>query len=146
MPVYVVTRKADGVEVHRYAAAAVVEGGYPLASFDHGELPDGPPPEAALPASAWWLYPGPFKDRLGMDALALAASSHPACLAAREMLAGRLYVDLKNPRTSMLLDMLIAAGQPEAHPMFPGSGPMTPAKKAAILDTPATEAERYRGQ
>ena len=35
-----------------------------------------------------------------------------------------------------MLDLLIAAGQPTAYAYAPGSGPMTPTKKAAILTTP----------
>lgn len=38
MPVYVITRKADGAEVTRYAAASVTEGTHPLNAFDHVEL------------------------------------------------------------------------------------------------------------
>ncbi|MCU0957824.1 MAG: hypothetical protein MUF55_11045 [Hydrogenophaga sp.] len=147
MRTYRVTRRADGAEVYRYQAEAPVEwSGMEFATHDH-TLVDEPAPPAApeLPASAYWLYPGPFKDRLGVDALALAVSTHPVCVAAMEMLRDRKYVDLRNPKTIALMDMLIAAGQPSAHPAFPGSGPMTPEKKAAVLGAPATDAEVYRG-
>ena len=59
------------------------------------------------------------------------------------MLYDRMYVGLQDPRTATMLDLLIATGQPAAHPMFAGSGPMTAAKKAAILTTPTSEDERH---
>lgn len=144
---YIVTRIADGAVVYRYQSEAPVEWqGMEFATHDHTvEVMPGEEPPAALPESAWALYPGPFKDRLGIDGLALAASTHPVCAAVREQLAGRVYVSLKNPKTAAMLDLLIATGQPAASPYFPGSGPMTAEKKAAILGTPATESERYKG-
>jgi len=99
--------------------------------------------DAALPAEYRWIFPGSFKDRLGADALAIATSSHDACKAAVVMLADRQYVDLAGPSVASLLDLLIATNQPEAKAMFAGSGPMTEAKRDAILSTPTTEAERY---
>lgn len=145
MPTYIVTRKSDGAEVYRYEADAPVEwADWPFATHDHAEdVPVQVQPD--VPAERWHLYPGPFKDRLGVDGLAIAASTHPICVAAREMLVGRLYIDLKNPKTEALLDMLIAAQQPAPSPYFPGSGPMTAEKKAAILGTLASDAEVYRG-
>ena len=91
----------------------------------------------------WWLDVGPFKDRLGMDTLAIAASSHPVCLAVKEMLYDRKYIDLKDPKVSQLLDILIATSQPDASAYFPGSGPMTPQKKDIIINTPTLEDERH---
>lgn len=99
-----------------------------------------PPPDPAL----WWVDEGPFKDRLGMDALAIAASTHDACKAVIAMLNNRKYVDLQGTSTSNLLDLLIATAQPTANPMFAGSGPMTPAKKNTILNTPVTSAEKHK--
>ena len=96
-------------------------------------------------SNEWWIYPGPFKDRLGVDGLAIGASTHPACLAAKEMLYDRKYVDLKGAQAAALLDMLIATAQPAANAIFPGSGPMTADKKAAILNTPISDEDKYRG-
>lgn len=147
MNTYRVILKSDGGEVYRYQADAPIEWqGMEFATHEHLVVPDEPAPEAPPDNPAdWHVYPGPFKDRLGMDGLAIAASSHPVCVAAREMLAGRVYIDLKGAKTAALLDMLIAAGQPAASPYFPGSGPMTAEKKAAILGPKATPEERYRG-
>lgn len=95
--------------------------------------------------SDWWIYVGPFKDRLGMDAPAIAASSHDVCKGVMAMLADRKYVDLQGATAAAMLDLLIAANQPTANAFFPGSGPMTLAKKAAILGTKPTDSERYKG-
>lgn len=146
MTTYAVIRKSDQEKVYEYASASPVEwGGFEFATHDHVAQPDAvasPPPP---PIEAWHLYPGPFKDRLGMDALAIGGSTHPVCAAVREMMAGREYIDLRHPQTIALLDLLIATGQPVASPYFPGSGPMTAQKKATILNTPPSALEAYRG-
>ena len=85
---------------------------------------------------------GSLKDRMGMDALAIAVSSHPVCVALREMLYDRKFIDLDRPQTAQFLDMLINASQPAADPNFPGSGPMTESKKNLILSTNIQEMER----
>jgi hypothetical protein len=100
-------------------------------------------PVAAPDPRLWHIDVGPFKDRLGMDALAIAASDHGACRAVIEMLNGRKFVSLTDPKTASLMDILIATSQPTANPMFPGSGPLTAAKKLAILTTETTEEERH---
>ena len=85
---------------------------------------------------------GAFKDRLGMDAMAIAVSEHPVCIALREMLYDRRHVDLASANLCAFIDMLIATNEPAASPVFPGSGPMTEAKKQAILTAPILESER----
>ena len=97
------------------------------------------PVPVALPRQ---LSVGAFKDRLGMDALAIAVSTHPVCVAVREMLYDRKLVDLDRPDAAAFLGMMASAGQPEANPLFPGSGPMTPEKIAAILGAPIQDRER----
>lgn len=101
------------------------------------------PPTPVEDLRKWWIHVGPFKDRLGMDALAIAASTHDACKAVIEMLNGRLYVDLKSDKTLALLNILKATNQPTANAIFSGSGPMTDPKIATVVDTPTTEEERY---
>ena len=91
----------------------------------------------------WWVDVGPFYDRFGPDALAIAASDHGACKAVQTLTGVRKYIDLKDQRVVTMIDMLIATAQPAAQPWAPGSGPMTPEKKAAILTMPTTEYERY---
>lgn len=100
--------------------------------FDNGK-------DITLPA---WITTGALKDRLGVDALAISASSNPVCVAVKEMLYDRKYVDLVAEVTSVLFDMLIAANEPAANPIFTGSGPMTAAKKARILNVNIANEER----
>lgn len=85
---------------------------------------------------------GAFKDRLGADAPAIAVSAHPACVAVREMLYDRKYVDLDSPTVVQMLNLLMATAQPDPHPLFDGSGPMTPEKVEAILAAPVLDLER----
>lgn len=100
------------------------------------------PPPPADPCE-WLVDVGPFKNRLGIDAPAIGASDHSACKGVVAMLAGRLYVDLQDPLLASMLDALIATAQPAADPVWPGSGPMTPAKKAAVLGVPAAPHENF---
>ena len=109
-------------------------------------LPYEEPPAAVEPEAdprLWWTDVGPFYDRFGADALAIAASDHGACRAVQTLTGVRKYIDLKDPRVAAMIDMLIATNQPAAQPWAPGSGPMTVEKKAAILETPTTEYERH---
>lgn len=101
------------------------------------------PLEAPQDSRVWWLDEGPFKDRLGMDAPAIYASSHDACKGVVGMVSGRKYIDLKDPRIAAMMNVLIATAQPATNPVWPGSGPMTVAKRDAILNTPTTEYERF---
>lgn len=98
-----------------------------------------PAPQALPPRH---ITVGAVKDRLGMDALAISVSTHDACRAVKEMMYDRQFVDLDSDKTASLLDLLIAAGQPEANPMFPGSGPMTEEKKNAVLSGEVLDSER----
>lgn len=91
----------------------------------------------------WWIDIGPFYDRFGTDVLAIAASDNGACKAVQTLTGVRKYIDLKDPKVAQMIDMLIAMNQPAPQPWAPGSGPMTAAKKAAILETPTTEKERH---
>jgi hypothetical protein len=122
------------------ADAAFAEAHYPGA---WRIVPDPAPAPAAPDPRLWWIDVGPFYDRFGVDALAIAASDHGACKAVQTLTGVRQYIDLQDPRVASMIDMLIATGQPAAQPWAPGSGPMTAAKKAAILTTPTTDYERH---
>lgn len=100
-------------------------------------------PQPAEDPRLWWVDVGPFKDRLGMDAPAIYASNHDACKGVVGMVEGRKYIDLRDPRIANMMGVLIATGQPVANPVWPGSGPMTAAKRDAILGIPTTEVERH---
>ena len=141
---------------------ALIRGGAAAMVVESDTQPDtfgGPwveAPNHVGPGWAWdgseWAAPvdtrprqisvGAFKDRLGVDALAIAVSAHPVCVAVREMLYDRKAVDLGRPDAAAFLGMLAAAGQPEASPLFPGSGPMTQDKITAILSAPIRDEER----
>ena len=99
-----------------------------------------PPPEDPR---LWWIDVGPFKDRLGMDAPAIYASNHDACKGVVGLVEGRKYINLKDPRIAQMMGVLIATAQPAANPVWPGSGPMTAAKRDSILNTPTVEDERH---
>lgn len=117
--------------------------GYAWVAYKEPEPPTLPQIGSSIAEQLWWIDVGPFIDRLGFDAPAIGAGSNEACKGVMAMLTGRKYIDLKEPKTALMLDILIAAQQPTASPFFPGSGPMTAAKKAAILDTPTTDKERH---
>ena len=105
MPVYIVTRKSDGAEVTRYAAATVTEGAHPLGAFDHAELAEEAVP---LAPSVTRLTKLQFIDRMG-DAAYVAvlqmAKTHvgvEAFVKRFEMAtpeADGTSVDLTDPRT-----------------------------------------------
>lgn len=101
------------------------------------------PPTYVEDPRVWWIDVGPFYDRFGMDAVAISASDNGACKAVQTLTSVRKYVNLKDPKVAAMIDMLIATSQPAAVAYAPGSGPMTLAKKNAILNTPTTEYERH---
>lgn len=115
--------------------------------WNHREWVMAPQPlrwsDPGLPPEYWWIDTGPFKDRLGADAPAIGGSDHRACRAVVSMLEGRQYVDLREGKVLAMLTALIATEQPAADVMWPGSGPMTRAKRDAILGRPTTEDERH---
>lgn len=125
------------------------EPGAPRANWTGAEWVELPyeaplaPVEPEADPRIWWVDVGPFYDRFGTDALAIAASDHGACKAVQTLTGVRKYIDLRDLRVASMIDMLIATGQPAAQPWAPGSGPMTAAKKLAILTTPTTEQERH---
>lgn len=90
-----------------------------------------------------WIDVGPFRDRFGMDWLALSSSDDRLARAAVAAWSERKYIDLKDPRNEQLLSALIAANLPDAAPEIPGSGPLTIAKMDAILNPVTTERERH---
>ncbi len=145
MPVYSVTRKSDGTEVHRYAAAGVIEGAYPLATHDHAELP----PEGQEPAYSgpWLITKLAFRNRFTQTekvTIEIAALDDPAAPMQQRQLAATLranqldvaaaqFIDLQRPDTRAGVQALeqyglIAAG-----------------RAAEILDTVPAETEAWRG-
>lgn len=102
------------------------------------------PTWADAPDEYFWIDLGPFQDRFDQDWPVIASSSDRECIAfMNAVINNRKYINLKDPRVANAIDMLIASNQPVTWALFPTSGPMTPAKKAAILDYHTTEYERY---
>jgi hypothetical protein len=96
-----------------------------------------------LPEQYWWVYPGAFLDRLGIDGMAIAGSDHPVCRAAQGQFSNRLYIDLKSPKLALVLESLKLAGQPEVSPYFPSASPLTDEKIAVFLAPPTSDHERF---
>ena len=140
-----VTQMAEAIEAPNLIAIQELDAG--LMGQRHndqtGEFEPVPVPPAEPDPRIWWMDVGPFYDRFGADAIAIAASDNGACKAVQTLTGVRKYVDLKDPRIGQMIDMLIATAQPAAQPWAPGSGPMTVEKKEAILTTPTTEYERH---
>lgn len=143
--VVAVTQMADPVDGPHLVAVAALDA--VLIGQRHnaltGEFEAVEPAPVPEDPRIWWVDVGPFYDRFGPDALAIAASDHGACRAVQTLTGVRKYIDLKDPRVAAMIDMLIATNQPAAQPLAPDSGPMTAEKKAAILTTPTTEYERH---
>lgn len=115
--------------------------------IEYGNTPPPPVPpswsDPALKPEYHWIDTGPWRDRFGIDWLAITASDNALCKAAAQLWIDRKYINLKDERNAQVLDALIATNQPAANVLFAGAGPMTPAKKAAILNPVTTEYERH---
>lgn len=85
---------------------------------------------------------GALQERLGnMRVFAIDTSLHPVCVALRSYLGRLNFIDLDDPRLSAMLDMLVSNSQPEANPVFPGSGPLTAEEAAEIMAAPVQPQE-----
>lgn len=77
-----------------------------------------------------------------MRVFAIDTSTHPVCVALRSYLSRLTFIDLDDPDLPPMLGMLVAAEQPAANPVFPGSGPVTEADVAQIIGAPVAPEER----
>lgn len=144
MPVYIVTRKSDGAEVTRYAAAAVSEGAHPLADFDHTELVEGAAPAYAGP---WRITRLAFRNRFtttekatmeiaGLDNAAAPMLQRQQAAVLRAYMAdvaASTFVDLQRPDTRSGVQQLEAIGLIAA------------GRATQILDTQPTDLEVFNG-
>lgn len=134
MPHYVVTRKADQVEVYRYAADAPVEWiGYEFTTHDHAPIPDEVDPPPVFVPSEWWLNVGPFFDRFGAYKVAILASSDLYVQAIIKDASVRKYIDIVGRRSELL----------QAIGLIQSKGFQVSA--AAILDVKPTADEVFNG-
>lgn len=86
---------------------------------------------------------GALQKRIGpMKVFAIDTSAHPVCVALRSYLSRLTYADLDDPDMAPMLGMLVAAGQPAANPVFPGSGPLTESDVAEIIGAQVQPKER----
>lgn len=99
--------------------------------------------DASLDPRYHWIDTGPWRDRFGIDWLAITSSDNALCKAAAQLWIDRKYINLKDARNAQMLDAMIAAAQPAPNLLFPGAGPMTAEKKAAILRLVTTDYERH---
>lgn len=107
--IYVVTNKATGDEVTRYAASAPVEGAFPFADFTHAEFPDDAEPVIAPPLGQ--ISKLAYMDRFTDAELAgIYAASHvsPAVEVWLEKFKLAEFIDLSDPRTLAGLQALEA--------------------------------------
>lgn len=151
MPIYIVTRKVDNVEVYRYQADEPVPwNGMEFATHDHTVAPDPElPVEPELPIEAWHITKLAFRNRFTAaekTALELAALHNPSLAINHQsnLLAAGLrasmadqrdasFINLKRPDTRAGVQTLEAVSL------------LAPGRAAVILDTVPTDEERYRG-
>lgn len=136
MSTYIVTRKADGVEITRYAAMQPVEQlddlAVPFAQFDHTEH-DEDEPVATFNPEDWRIYVGPFFDRFGSWKLPILASADSLVQAVVKDCTVRQCIDLKDRRAELL----------QAIGLLQSKGFAVDA--AAVLDVQPTAKEVFHG-
>ena len=79
---------------------------------------------------AWFIDVGPFFDRFGVSAIAIASSEDPQVRGLMALVTPRKWIDLKRVDVSMFLDMLVSKSL------------ITSGQKATILTTPVTTTEQ----
>lgn len=141
-------QEAFALDVTEVVPRPSVGWAYTDGEFSAPPVPEPQPAEtltwANAPDEYFWINTGPFKDRFGDDWPVIASSTDRECVAFKEAaIEGRQYINLKDPRIAGALDMMIATSKPTNWAMFPASGPITPAKKAAILNLQTTDYERH---
>ena len=98
--IFVVTNKATGAEVSRYAATQIIAGAFPLADFNHDEHPADEPD--AAPVVTWRIHVGALFDRFGTHKLAILASQDPLVQAIIKDASVRQYIALTERRDELL--------------------------------------------
>ncbi len=134
--IYVVTNKATGAEITRYASTAPVEQiddmALPFAEFDHTEYIEGVAPTTLNPAQ-WRIWVGSFFDRFGAYKIPILADVDPVVQAIVKDATVRRYIDLIERRTE--LEQAIMLLQSKGHAV----------DAAVILDLEPTASEVWNG-
>ena len=134
MPNYIVTRKSDGAEVLRYAAATAQEvNGFDLVDYDHTEWTPGADPLPPPDPSRWRIYVGSFFDRFGAAKLGILSDTDPVVQAVIKDASVRNYIDLIGRRDELL--QVIGLLNVKGHTVDP----------AVVLDVVPNEDEVWRG-
>lgn len=129
----------------------IIDGEYFVTTLENGAVIRELPPPTHTPVTwanaseeYFWIDLGPFQDRFGDDWPVISSSTDRECTAfMNAVINNRKYINLKDPRVSSAVDLLIACNKPTTWSMFPASGPITPAKKAVIMNLMTTEYERH---
>ena len=109
--IYVVTNKATGAEVLRYAAVAPVAGDFPFDDFEHAEYPDDADPVA--PAPLGQISKLAYMDRFTaaeLEGIYGAAKVSLAVEVWMEKFKLAEFIDLADPRTLTGLQALESNG------------------------------------
>ena len=109
--IYVVTNKATGVEVSRYASVAPVAGDFPFDDFEHAEYPDDV--EQVAPAPLGQISKLAYMDRFAdaeLEGIHGAAKVSLAVEVWLEKFKLAEFIDLSDPRTLAGLQALEANG------------------------------------
>lgn len=156
MPYYIETNE-NGVVIAHTETAGTIEGPgiIEMPDFDESRVGKQYDPQASADAGVpqfVTLPPPPVPRRITLGALqkrigpmrvfAIDTSTHPVCIALRSYLSRLTFIDLDDPDLPPMLGMLVAAEQPAANPVFPGSGPVTEADVAQIIGAPVAPEER----
>ena len=137
MSLFVVTEKASGSEVTRYAANAITEAfdgkNYPLTEFDHAEYIEDAVAETPVDPVLWRIDVGSFFDRFGDAKLAILASENTIVKAMITDASVRKYISLieRKDELTQMLGLLQS--------LVPGIC----LDVTAILETTPTDEERY---
>ena len=139
MSLFVVSEKASGSEVTRYAANAITEAfdgkNYPLTEFDHAEYIEDAVAETPVDPVLWRIDVGSFFDRFGDAKLAILASENTIVKAMITDASVRKYISLieRKDELTQMLGLLQS--------LVPGIC----LDVTAILETEPTDAERWNG-
>lgn len=108
--IYIVTDKASGAEVTRYAAAQLFEGEFPLSSFDHTEWVEGatdPVNQSRLRTKLEYLRRFTMEERI---AVRQAAGSNPMLADYLAMMELAEEIDTGDADTIAAVNMLEQVG------------------------------------
>ncbi len=144
--IYSVIRKADGVEVSRYAAMQVIEQEWPLGAFDHVEWTEETPPGAPYTGS-WRITKLAFRNRFTQSekvAIEIASLDVATAPMAQRQMAAALRAYQADVATATFIDLKRADTRAGVQALE--SYGLLPAGRATvILDTIPTAEELFNG-